>query len=230
MQKVSFLAVVSVLFVFSVAQANISWGNPTGNADFFDWQNGQSLYGLFGDPILVDGNTLVFFPSTFKAESLDREVISVSDKLEFELIAHSGFSFQDISITEYGDYGILGNGLVQVSGALSVVNLDSTTDTLNSSLITDLPEMPQAESFGQWQAWTQLNIIPADWTHIKITLENNLLAVSGSGSVAWIEKKVLGNAVAIQIVPEPATVAMLSIGAVFMFGNFRGRKSATKMS
>jgi hypothetical protein len=36
-QKVSFLAVVSVLFVFSAAQATIFWSNPTGNADFFDW-------------------------------------------------------------------------------------------------------------------------------------------------------------------------------------------------
>jgi hypothetical protein len=229
MQKVSFLAVVSVLFVFSATQATIFWGNPTGSADFFDWQNGQSLYGLFGDPILVGGNTLVFFPSNFRAESLDRQVISVSDRLEFELIVHSGFSIQDISITEHGDYGILGSGLVQVSGALSAENLD-TTDTLNSSLITDLPERPQADSPGQWQAWTQLGVIPADWTRIKITLENNLLAVSGSGSVAWIEKKVLGNAVAIQIIPEPATVAMLSIGAVCMFGNFRGRKSVTKRS
>jgi hypothetical protein len=185
---------------------------------------------LFGDPILVGGNTLVFFPSTFRAESLDREVTSVSDRLEFELIAHSGFSIQDISITEYGDYGISGSGLIQVSGTLSTANLDSTTDTLSSSLIADLPARPPADSSGQWQAWTQLDTVPADWTRIKITLENNLLAVSGSGSAAWIEKKVLGNAIAIQIIPEPATVAMLSIGAVFMFGNFRGRKSVIKMS
>lgn len=230
MQKVSLLTVVSVLFMFSAAQAAIFWSNPTGSADFFDWQNGQSLYGLFGDPILVGGNTLVFFPSTFRAESLDREVNSVSDSLEFELIVHSGFSIQDISITEYGDYGILGSGLVQVSGTLSAVNLDSTTDTLSNSLITDLPERPPADSSGQWQAWTQLGTVPADWTRIKITLENNLLAVSGSGSTAWIEKDVLGNAVAIQIVPEPATVAMLIIGTICMFGNFRGRKSVIKMS
>lgn len=230
MQKAGFLAAVSILLLSSAAQATIFWSNSTGSADFFDWQNGQSLYGLFGDPILVGGNTLVFFPSTFRAESLDGEIASVSDKLEFELIAHPGFSIQNISITEYGDYGILGSGLVQVSGTLSAENPD-TTDVSNSSLITDLPAMPLADSSGQWQAWTQLDIIPTDWTRIKITLENNLLAASDSGSAAWIEKKVLGNAVAIRIIPEPATVAMLSIGTICMLGgNSRGRKFAAETS
>jgi hypothetical protein len=223
MQKTKFLVAAIVLFVFSAAQAAV-WSNPTGNADFFDWQNGQSLYGLFGDPILVGGNTLVFFPSMFRAESLDRETNSVSDRLEFELIAHSGFSFQNISITEYGSYGISGTGLVQVSGALSVENLDKADTFLNSSLITDLPERPPADPNGQWQAWTHLDIVPADWTHIKITLENNLFAISGSGSSAWIEKNVLGNAIAVQLIPEPATVAMLSIGAMLTLYKSRKRQ------
>ncbi|MCX5633775.1 MAG: PEP-CTERM sorting domain-containing protein [Phycisphaerae bacterium] len=222
MQKIKFIVAAIVLFVFSAAQA-VVWSNPTGNADFFDWQNGQSLYGLFGDPILVGGNNLVFFPSMFRAESLDRETNSVSDSLEFELTAHSGFSFQNISITEYGNYGISGSGLVQVSGALSVENLD-TADTLSSSLITDLPERPPADPNGQWQAWTYLDIVPAGWTHIKITLENNLFAISGSGSSAWIEKNVLSNAIAVQLIPEPATVAMLSIGVMFTLYKSRKRQ------
>lgn len=223
MQKIKFIVAVIVLFVFSAAQAAVFWSEPNGSTDYFDWQNGQSLYGLFGDPILVGGNTLAFSPSIFRAESLDRETNSVSDRLEFELIAHSGFSFQNISITEYGSYGISGSGLVQVSGALSVENLD-TTDTLNSSLITDLPERPPADPNGQWQAWTQLDIVPAGWTHIKITLENNLFAISGSGSSAWIEKNVLGNAIAVQLIPEPATVAMLSIGVMFTLYKSRKRQ------
>jgi hypothetical protein len=213
MQKARFLAVILVLFAFSAVQATVLWSNPDGSAKLFDWVNGQSLYGLFGDPILVGGDTLVFFPSMFRAESMG-QTNSVSDRLEFELIAHPGFGFQNISITEFGDYGILGNGLVQASGALSVENMD-TTDILNSDLITDLPSMFPDNDSGVWQGWSQLDIGPADWTHIKITLENNLLAVSGNDSAAWIEKKVLGDAIALQIIPEPATVAMLSTGAIF---------------
>ena len=225
MQKTRFLVAVIVLFVFSSAQATVIWSEPVGSADYFDWVNGGSKYGLFEDPILV-GDTFAFFPSMFRTESSDRQTNSISDTLSFELIAHPGFSFQSISITEYGDYGILGNGAAQASSKLSIENVD-TTDTLNSSLATDLPLIFPINDSGQWQAWTGLDITPADWTHIRITLESNLLAVSGVGSAAWIEKKVLGNAVVVRMIPEPATVAMLSIGA-FIWGRFRKIKSAAK--
>jgi hypothetical protein len=219
------LAWVIVLLTFSATQAAALWSNPSGSTDYFDWQNGQCLYGLFGDPMLVGGNTLVFFPSNFRAESIDGQTGFVSDSLEFELIAHPGFSFQSISITEYGDYGILGDGRVQVSGELSLENLD-TDESLNNGLAAT-PAMPVISGQGTWQAWTQLDIDPLDWTRIKITLQNDLLAVSGFGSAAWIEKKVLGQTVAIQIIPEPATIATLSIGAIliFMLRNLRTKKT-----
>ncbi|MGA2915751.1 MAG: PEP-CTERM sorting domain-containing protein [Sedimentisphaerales bacterium] len=214
MLKTRFLAVVSVLFLLSSVQATVLWSEPYGSTDYFDWANGQSLNGLFGDPIPI-GNTFVFFPSLFRAESLDRQENTVSDTLEFELIAHPGYRFQSISIIEYGDYGILGNGLVEASGTLSVENLD-TTDTLSNGLETDLPSIFPADAAGEWQAWTNLDVNRPDWTHIRITLENNLFVVSGFSSGAWIEKKVLSNAIAVTLIPEPATAILLSSGMIFL--------------
>ncbi len=211
MKKTIFLVAAIVLFLFASAQAAVVWSEPNGSTAYFDWANGQSLNGLFGDPVPVDSSTFVFFPSMFRAESFDRQTDSISDILEFELIAHSGYSFQSISIVEYGDYGILGNGLVKVSGTLSVENLD-TEDTVNNDLINDLPERFPADAFGLWQAWAGIDIAEADWTHLRIKLENNLFVVSGSDSASWIEKKVLGNAIAVRIIPEPATIATLGIG------------------
>jgi len=226
MKKATILATGIILFAFSATQANVFWSNSSGSGSSFDWQNGQSLYGLFGDPIFVGDNTFVFFPSNFRAESINGVSDSVSDRLEFELIAHEGFSFQNIAIVEYGDYGILGNGQVQVSGGLTVENLD-TTNSLFSNL-TATPSMPATSGQGAWQGQTQLDIGQIDWTRIKITFEDDLLAMSGSGSLAFIEKKVLGNAIAFQVtpIPEPATVITLTIGAIFMLCDSRKKQAA----
>lgn len=225
MKKTNVFALGLILFAFSATQANVLWSNPGGSGGFFDWQNGQSLNGLFGDPTLIGGNTLAFFPSNFRAESIDGLADSIYDSLEFELIAHPGFSFQNIAITEYGDYGILDNGQVQVSGGLTITNLDTMdilTATINNDLLT-----PVTGDVLPWQGWTLLNIGQPNWTHIKITFENGLLAISDDGSIAFIEKKVLGNAITLQVipVPEPATVAMLSIGLIFTLSDFHRKKS-----
>ncbi|PKL47951.1 MAG: hypothetical protein CVV39_05040 [Planctomycetes bacterium HGW-Planctomycetes-1] len=224
MTKTKIFTLALILSVFSSAQANILWNNPSGTAGLFDWQNGQSLNGLFGDPTLVGGNTFTFFPSNFRAESTDGITDSVYDILEFELIAHSGFSFQNIAITEYGDYGIFDSGCVQVSGSLTVTNLD-TMEFLTASLSSDLL-MPQTDNILPWQAWSGVNISAPDWTHIKITLENCLYAGSEDGSISFIEKKVLGSAISLQVVPEPATIAILSFGIIFTFRNAGRRKTA----
>ncbi|MDD5010517.1 MAG: PEP-CTERM sorting domain-containing protein [Phycisphaerae bacterium] len=223
MTKAKIFTLALILLAFSSAQANILWSNASGTAGLFDWQNGQSLNGLFGDPTLIGGNTLAFFPSNFRAESLDGITDSVYDRLEFELNANSGFSFQNIAISEYGDYGIFDSGCVQVSGSLTVTNLD-TAESLTASLSSDLSAQ-QANDIRPWQAWSGVNIAAADWTHIKITLENCLCAVSDEGSLAFIEKKVLGSAITLQVIPEPATIAILSLGTILAFRNANRRKT-----
>ncbi len=212
MSKTRLFVIISVLFFLSSVQASILWTEPSGSSDYFDWSNGQSSNGLFGDPIQI-GDSFVFFPSLFRAESADREEASISDILVFELIARPGYSFQSISIVEDGDYGISGNGYVEASGTLYVENLD-TADTLSSTLQTDLPAIFSADASGQWQAWTNLNIIEPNWTHIRITLESDLFAVTGFNSGAWIEKKILSNAISVTFIPEPATALLLSSGFV----------------
>jgi hypothetical protein len=222
MNRTKAVLLTVVLYTFSIASADVFWSNPNGTADSFDWANGHSLYGLFGDPMLVGGNTLVFSPSNFIAESTDGQSSDVSDKLEFELIIHPGFSFQGISITEYGNYGISRHGEVEASGTLSVENLD-TAEVLSQTLSTT-PSMPAHTGQGSWEGWSEISIDPAGWTRVKITFENNLFAMTGGNSVAWIEKTVLGNAISFQIIPEPATVAALTFGSLWIFRTGRPQK------
>jgi hypothetical protein len=219
MNRTKAVFLIVVLYTFSIVSADVFWTNQNGTATSFDWANGHSLYGLFGDPTLVGGNTLVFSPSNFIAESTDGQSNTVSDTFEFELIIHQGFGFQGISITEYGNYGISGHGQVIASGTLSAENLD-TAEVLSQTLSTT-PSMPAKTGQGQWEGWSEISIDPAGWTRVKITLENNLFAITGSNSAAWIEKTVLGNAVSLQIIPEPATVAALTFGSVWIFRTSR---------
>ena len=71
------------------AQATIYWSNSSGTATDFNWANGGSDKGLFGDPIIV-GSVFVFSPTNFRAESIDGVSSIKSDRLQFDITAHSG--------------------------------------------------------------------------------------------------------------------------------------------
>ena len=202
--------IIALFAICSIpAQAVIYWSNSSGSADNFDWENGHSLYGLFGDPILVGGSTLTFYPQNFRADS-NGQPTTISDTLVFDLIAHTNILITGIEITEYGDYGILGDGSVDVTSNLQAQNLD-TLQTESANLITT-PTMPVYSGMDDWNAAGDLQF--DGWTHLRITLCNDLLAISEPGSVAFIQKKIVGDAVAITIIPEPATIAVLAAGLI----------------
>jgi uncharacterized protein (TIGR03382 family) len=194
------------------ASAFVPWANANGNASFFSWSGGGSDTGLFGSPLLVGGDTFVFFPSAFRAESVDGVASSVYDRLEFQVDAFAGFSFADIRITEYGDYGIIGTGQVAVSGTLFVTNLG--TGGVSSDNLLSTPGSPITSGIGNWSATAGVNVAPQNATSLRIVLNNNLFAITDGVSVAWIEKKVAGAAIGIQIIPTPGTMGLALAGLV----------------
>jgi hypothetical protein len=222
MNKTKAVLLTAAFYTFSIASADVFWSNPNGTADSFDWTNGHSLYGLFGNPMLVGSDTLVFSPSNFIAESTDGQSGTISDTLEFELIVHPGFIFKGISISEYGDYDISVHGQAIPSGTLSAVNLD-TAEVLNQTLSTT-PSMPAKIGQGTWLGWSEISIDPAGWTRVKITIENSLFAMTGSNSDAWIGKTIFTNTISLQTIPEPATVAVLTFGSLWIFRIYRHKK------
>jgi uncharacterized protein (TIGR03382 family) len=160
----------------------------------------------------VGGDTFVFFPSAFRAESVNGVASSVYDRLEFQVDAFAGFSFSDIRITEYGDYGIIGTGQVAVSGTLFVTNLGTggvSTDNLLST-----PGSPITSGIGNWSATANVNVAPQNATSLRVVLNNNLFAITDGVSVAWIEKKVAGAAIGIQIIPSPGTMGLALAGLI----------------
>jgi hypothetical protein len=222
MRNTALLLVILVQLTLITCPANaiISWTNKNGSADFFNWYNGGSDNGLFGSPALVGGNTFLFTPSNFIAESLNGIPSIKSDRLEVSLLAHTGYTITGIRITEYGDYGILGTGKVSVSGTMFAANLNAFDVHYGNFIST--PTSPIITGTGDWSA--QASVTDINWTNFTIVLNNNLMAISSPGSAAFIEKKVVG-AVAIELlgsgggpsIPEPASIVILLIGtAVFL--------------
>ncbi len=195
------------------AQAFVPWSNPTGTAGFFDWSGGGSDFGLFGSPVVVGGDTFVFFPSAFRAESVGGGSTITYDRLEFEVTAHANFSFSDIRITEYGDYGIVGSGSVEAGGTLFVTDLSGGGGTLTDNLVTS-PASPITSGIGNWSGTAGVDSSAWGSTRMRVVMNNNLVAISIGNSVVWIEKKVSGSAVSVQIVPTPGSLALLGLGGL----------------
>jgi hypothetical protein len=196
-------------------QATVYWTNSSGTADGFSWANGGSDKGLFGDPTLVGGNTFVFSPTNFRAESIDGKSDITSDRLQFDLIAAPGKEIKSIKIIESGDYGILYEGKVSAGGAIFVTNLEEYE--VRKKLFEMDPDMPIAPPpyEGLWGGMVEITDL--GWSHLRIVLNNNPIAISMPGSITWIEKKDFGTGVNIEIiVPEPATLFILTFGTAIL--------------
>lgn len=219
------LLFVQVLSLSSPAQALIYWTNKDGTANGFDWSNGGSDHGLFGNPMLIGGNTFTFFPSNFRAQSTNGAADIKADRVEVCLSAHTGYVITGLHITEYGDYGILTQGMVSVSGTMFLTNLDAFDVRYDS--FSSTPASPISQGQGTWSA--QVGVDNIEWTNFKVVLDNNLMAISNPGSTTFIQKKVVGEAVAIELIcepiPEPTTIMLLTIGTAALFGKKKRRYS-----
>lgn len=204
------LATASVLAT-GQALAFVPWINPNGTAATFSWANGGSRDGLFGSPTLVGGDTFVFFPSGFRAQSTNGGSVIVGDRLEFDLFAAPGFQVSGIRINEYGDYGVVGAGSsVSAAGSLIATNLD-TGATLFNALVTN-PASPITSGFGNWSGTESLDFV--GWTRLHVIIDNDLIAISGANGAAYIEKKVFASGFSITLVPTPGTAALLGLGSL----------------
>ncbi len=210
-------AVVALAGLASVSTAFVPWSNPNGNTAAFAWANGGSDTGLFGSPVLV-GNTFTFFPSMFRAQSVNGSPSIVYDRLEFDVYANGNFFFTGIEIVETGDYGVFGTpgGSVSVTGNMFLTNLD-TTAVLTDALVTN-PVSPILAGSGRWDGQVDVDLAAQNphWTRLKVVLNNNLIAVSLPGGISFIEKKVAGAGVGIRIIPTPGSMALLAMGGVVM--------------
>jgi hypothetical protein len=201
------------IFSVSAVQGAVAWSPSSGSGDGFVWLNGQSGKGLFGDPTFTD-NAFSFEPDDFRADSVNGKSALATDSLQFDILAED--EIQSIVFVEGGNYGIEGTGSVKATVAITIINLD-VYEVINRNF-----EIIPYLADGTWSGSFEVDGI--NWSHIRITMSNKLIARSSVGSSSFIEKDAIGvnGGVGIKIVtiPEPATIGILAMGslAISIFG------------
>lgn len=215
---VGFLALAGFVgFAHSAFAASVPWSNPNGSTADFDWQNGFSDNGLFGDPTVI-GSTFVFTPNNFKATSINGVAASVSDRLQFDLIIKNNKKLTNFTVNEIGDYQITGTGQVQAGGLLLLTNLDTGVPAFDNLHTTPASPMvgPTAGAL-PWTGYESISLLPNGWTKIRVVLNNILDAASGPNSTATIEKKFASGAIEITfIIPEPASLSLVGAAGLLL--------------
>lgn len=199
--------------------------------DTVTYSDVQDQDDLFGAPTLTR-DTLNFTPQGFNAESIGGGIDFVDGFLSTLIETNDGdtgiteFTLEEsgaFSLESIGDGFGTGNTRVEVAvifnvnvlevdgSAVSVPFLTSRETLLTANLVDD-------DGLGQaWTASTTIDIaalaaeegITGDITRVRLTLDNQLLAVSEDGTVAFVDKKGV-RAVSITV-PEP-TSALLVLG------------------
>lgn len=189
----------------------------------------QAGLGTFGAPVL-SGNTIFFVPTTFAAQSSNGQgLISTSASVTFDLVAKPTIAFNELFLTERGDYRLSGAGSwVSVTGSMAATRPSVGTDSAPLALSASMPLTINDGELHPWQGsaslltgtGTPLGPTPA---FLTMTLSSTLSAFTPQGSnpsFAFIQQKFAGELVELQVrpsgevaaVPAPASVYLLGLG------------------
>lgn len=200
----------------------------------------DALVGLFGTPTLV-GDSLIFTPTDFFAESSNGTgVVMTNETLNIRITANPGYQFSGVSLTERGDYYLIGSDAeVAVGGQIRVIDLDDpisneVTGAIAATAPLDVHTTLSGFVTTNWTATASV-LVPgaaAGWggadgvvDSVSLTIENLLLArTTAAGSSAFIEKKFTGSSMVVSVVPEAQTWTMLLAG-LGLVGFFARRRA-----
>ncbi|MHC4976188.1 MAG: hypothetical protein ACYTF7_06240 [Planctomycetota bacterium] len=210
-------SVAAVALWASPAHAFVAWSNSNGSGTGFDWMNGGSLNGLYGDPTLVSGNTLIFFPNNFRADSANGVTDFVTDTIMVDILAAPGQEISGITISEFGDWAINSAGQIDIEGTVTVTDLNDPGRNGSDNLIANPGNSFSTPGSGEWNGTMGIDLAGMggdSWTWIHIELTNTLTAYSQSGTSSFVEKKIGGAGIQMTLIPPPGTGMLLALSGV----------------
>lgn len=189
---------------------------------------------LFG-PAIVAGNSLIFQPTNFKAESLDGAgVDTASQTLIIDVVATTpGFDITSLAMVEQGDYVRSGvDATVAASGRLGVVSTNKICGGIFACNDAEIFNVAPLNDTGgatiDWSGGTSVDLAnTAGWgfdSSLQVSFQNNLSATTlNAGEQATIQKKLGGIGLVVNPVPVPAAVWLFGSGLLGLAGIARRR-------
>lgn len=221
------LALAALGAASSTSFAAVPWTVPSGTAPggFFEYSNGGSDFGIFGDPVVIS-NGFLLFPENFAAQSSNGVADTMYDRLfvTIDLPESSTDYLEGIRVSELGTYSILGTGSVMASGLLTIAVLENDGSVgappvgtiLFEPLTTDpvFPVSTTTSATGPWEG-EEIIDVPSGVKSLQFVLKNTLQATSGPNGTAFIQKENVAIEIEL-VVPEPATASVIFGGAGFL--------------
>jgi hypothetical protein len=229
-----------------VLAASINYGNfgpalPTGITKYLavTESSGTDPVPMFGPPTLT-ANKLDFDPMGFVSSASGGSMDITDGQLNFTITSLPLTALTSIRVSESGDYTLFGSGtsLTKVAAGLNVrvriLEIDGMPvedgiflgfDPSFSSTSTTKNLANNAGIVQPWSMELSINFGPIFFpfelgvTKAEVVIDNQLLAVSEAGSIAFIAKKDfrLSADVIIDpdfVVPEPASLALMALSLV----------------
>lgn len=175
----------------------------------------DSVLGLFGTPTLNSAGNLVFAPSGspgFTAQS-DSGWKFANSTIALTITADAGYKLTNFSLTEQGDYMVIGSGMVGVGGQLRAIDLVGGNKTYTSAISSSAPLTATTGFPPVTTDWTATSSLGLTTTKAVVSIQSILGARTTAGnSYAFIEKNGVNLGVNVMPVPEPETYGMLLAG------------------
>lgn len=185
-----------------MALAATPWSPDNGATSLFSYSGAFNNTNLFGNPVL-SGNTFIFSPTAFVAQSISSPATAV-DYLQVFITVQPGQTITGVNIRESGTR--TSTVFTTLQGTLTITDL--TNPGLNETN-ANVDVVNEVGSPTPWVGTASINGLNYVGGNVfKLTLTNQLTAILGAN--------ILKNGVEVEIVPAPGAAALLGLGGLAM--------------